>query len=450
MKKFSKIKLLGMGIAVVLLSACADSKEYVIDHTVYVNYNSLNLFPGDQVQLQASPADVTFEWASEDAAVAKVNAAGLVEAAGAGTTNIIATGGSKQEKVAVTVAIPTADKVTARAGRNRVQLELDIRSERIKTVKVVRADNNQAMTIDINHQAGLFNAYYADLPEGRHAFSVFCYDKFGNESPPIELTATAYGETYQAQLKSRTIKAATLFGNGLCISWVDDDSYRCDVSYTDVNGLKRTLHVARSDKGSNLIGYASGLTCTTIFLPEAQAIDTFYLEPTSFENITNKASIFSAANPCEIQTRDFDIGGEGVGFHDSDNTNSGGNAYRENLGDMFSPGVDIEGGLNTGYNNTGEWLMYTVKVTEAGDYAADMYLSVNNGDGGRYSLEVDGVKTDVYNMVNNGSWGDWRWYHQTNPSGPQPVLKLTEGFHKIKFVFESGGYNFMALKFTRK
>ena len=444
------IKLLSMGIAVVLLAACTDGKEYVVDHTVYVNYNSLNLFPGDQMQLQASPADETFEWTSEDQAVAKVNASGLVEATGAGTTNIIAAAGRIRKMVAVTVTIPTADNVTARAGRNRVQVELDIRSDRIKTVKVVREDNNESMTMDINYQAGVYNAYYTDLPEGRHSFSVYCYDRYENESPPVEIVATAYGATYQAQLKNRTIKAATAFGNGLCISWADDDSYRCNLSYLDVTGISRTRAVTRTENASYLTDYGSGLKYRTAFLPEALSIDTFYVEEIAYENIDNKAPVFSAANPCEIQARDFDIGGEGVGYHDSDDSNSGGNnAYRENLGDMNSRGVDVEGGLNLGYTNAGEWLMFTVNVIDAGDYVADMYLSVN-GDGAKYSLEVDGVKTEAYDLVNNSNWSDWRWYHQTNPSQPQPVVNLTEGVHKIKFVFESGGFNFMALKFTHR
>ena len=68
-----------------------------------------------------------------------------------------------------------------------------------------------------------------------------------------------------------------------------------------------------------------------------------------------------AAVPGTIQAEDFDNGGEGVGYHDTDATNNGG-AYRQT-------GVDIEsssaGGYDVGWIASGEWMNYTVNVASA-------------------------------------------------------------------------------------
>ena len=73
-----------------------------------------------------------------------------------------------------------------------------------------------------------------------------------------------------------------------------------------------------------------------------------------------------ASGTTRIQAENYDTGGEGVAYHDSDAGNKGGQ-YR-------SDGVDIEsttdtgGGYNVGWVAAGEWLEYTVNVAVAGSY----------------------------------------------------------------------------------
>ncbi|GHT70886.1 hypothetical protein AGMMS50239_39710 [Bacteroidia bacterium] len=456
MKRIFIIKWIVVLFVAGYLAGCSEDTggdRYSFDKVFYVNDASLKLFFGDKQQLTASPTADEFEWSSEDTGIATVTANGLVEAVGVGTTNIVVTQGTVHKSIPVTVTIPSMNSATARAGKNRVQIEVNIKSDRIKGLRMVRLDNNESKEVDIDYQSGVFSFFYEGLTgANRYSFQLFCLDKFGNESEPVEVSANAYGDSYQATLQNAKIKAKTEFGNGIAIGWEGVPGAFYELFYTNRNGVLVSKVEPAGTENSYLIDYQSGseLSYSTLFLPEPSAIDTFRLPPVVVENITNKSNVFSIASPCEIQARDFDLGGEGVGYHDTDNVNQGGNYdYRRNLGDNNSPGVDIEGGSNLGYNNEGEWLMFTVKVVDAGNYALDLNLSVNNGDGGRYSLEVDGVKTAVYSLVNNDNWGDWRWYYERNPDVSRPaVLKLSQGIHKIKYTFESGGYNFMGLKFT--
>ncbi len=71
--------------------------------------------------------------------------------------------------------------------------------------------------------------------------------------------------------------------------------------------------------------------------------------------------------PGVIHAENFDVGFEGVAYHDSDQTNNGGQ-YR------LTEGVDIEnsgdtgGGYDIGWTAGGEWMKYTVNVASTGTY----------------------------------------------------------------------------------
>jgi hypothetical protein len=67
----------------------------------------------------------------------------------------------------------------------------------------------------------------------------------------------------------------------------------------------------------------------------------------------------TSSSPTVFRPGDFDLGGDGVGFHDSDANHSGANGvnYRPNLGDYLSNAMDIEAVEgNIGTTNAGEWL----------------------------------------------------------------------------------------------
>lgn len=158
--------------------------------------------------------------------------------------------------------------------------------------------------------------------------------------------------------------------------------------------------------------------------------------------------VFSAAAPYELMAADFDLGGEGNAFHDVDATDSSGQNgnYRKSNGDDNSTGVDIEGfGLNVGWTNPGEWLLYTIEVEDAGEYLVEAQVAVPGTSS--FHLEVDGVNmTGTIAVPNTGGWGSYTWVSQPED---KLTLNLTEGRHKIKYYFE-GGHNFRSLRFTKK
>lgn len=151
----------------------------------------------------------------------------------------------------------------------------------------------------------------------------------------------------------------------------------------------------------------------------------------------------SASAPYSLRFIDFDFGGEGVAYHDSDPGNSGGNNYRANNGDPNGGGVDIGGDLAVGWTSAGEWLKYTVVVYDAGDYNISLDLA---GDGtSEIRFEVDGVNvTGTIFIPRTGGWSSWIWHDIETP------ITFTEGTHTLLFYLEAAGTNFRTMRFTYK
>lgn len=158
--------------------------------------------------------------------------------------------------------------------------------------------------------------------------------------------------------------------------------------------------------------------------------------------------ILSAAAPYELPAAKFDLGGEGNAFHDQDTNNRTSNNYRRDNGDNNGSAVDVEGnGVNLGYTNKDEWLIFTVEVVDPGEYLVDISLSAN-GNNAAFHIELDGVNVTSGGTVkvpNNGSWSSWRWL-------PNPALTINfpAGKHRVKYYFDGGDHNLRALRFTKK
>lgn len=136
------------------------------------------------------------------------------------------------------------------------------------------------------------------------------------------------------------------------------------------------------------------------------------------------------AIPGTIEAEEYDNGGEGIAYHDTDIENK--------LGEYRKDGVDIEvcgeGAFNVGQINENEWLAYTVNVIGTGSYTFTV-RTASAGTGGTFHIEVDGEKIgkSLIAPVTDG----WQIYTDVVITD----ISLDKGEHTVKFVSESKGYN---------
>ena len=129
--------------------------------------------------------------------------------------------------------------------------------------------------------------------------------------------------------------------------------------------------------------------------------------------------------PGAIYAANFDNGGEGVAYHDTDWINWGGQ-YRDT-------GVDIEpsseGGYDIGWFDAGEWLNYTVNVASAGTYTITVHVASPSGA----SLHVGfNGPSSVWQQVwvpGSGGWQNWIdvTFTATLGAGVQQVTLYSDG-----------------------
>jgi len=133
--------------------------------------------------------------------------------------------------------------------------------------------------------------------------------------------------------------------------------------------------------------------------------------------------------PGLIQAEDFDEGGEGIGYHDSDAVNSDVATYRQG-------GVDV--GLNTpgyavGWSNKGEWLTYTINVATAGRYRPVLRVA-SAVSGGAARLDFDGGASVGISAPATGGWRTW-----VEVSGA--AVHLEAGLQVIRFSYEAAAFD---------
>jgi len=143
--------------------------------------------------------------------------------------------------------------------------------------------------------------------------------------------------------------------------------------------------------------------------------------------------------PGTIEAENFDNGGEGVAFHDSNNINSGGQ-YR-------NTGVDIEaassGGYDVGWINPGEWMNYTVYVPSAGTYTVQVRIASPNGGAAMHvGFNTASNVWQALSLPATGGWQNWTTVSFTATLGggiQQMTLWADTGGFNIDSVTVSGG-----------
>ena len=134
--------------------------------------------------------------------------------------------------------------------------------------------------------------------------------------------------------------------------------------------------------------------------------------------------------PGRINFVDFDYGGEGVAYHDTEARNQGGYTYRTDDADVDIGERDGVGVPVIACTYAGEWLKYSqVQVGTTGTYDATFSTSTTE-DGKFFSVLVDGEKVATVNVPNTGSWFTFA------PTTVQ--IPLTAGEHTLQIFMDTG------------
>jgi len=134
----------------------------------------------------------------------------------------------------------------------------------------------------------------------------------------------------------------------------------------------------------------------------------------------------------------YDLGGEGVGYHDLNASNAG-------TGIRPEQGVDTEYRLpegSVGGIQTGEWLEYTIDVEKEGFYSIEI-LFASIGTFGKFHIEFDEVdKTGIVQVKPSQNYSVFK------PTKIENIL-LKQGIQVMRVFFDYAMYNMGTISITK-
>lgn len=173
--------------------------------------------------------------------------------------------------------------------------------------------------------------------------------------------------------------------------------------------------------------------------------------------------------PGRVELASYDLGGEGVAYHDSDPQNHGSGELNPANGSYLNEfrlrdGVDISytkfgnrpyaiddtpfdkdippaDQLYVGWTEVGEWLNFTVNVARAGTYSADLLYTSNRG--GTLSIDVNGAdaagQLDIPSTYDQADPMAWRQWHHWRIQHGLVTLRLAAGRNVLTVRVTGGG-----------
>jgi hypothetical protein len=181
--------------------------------------------------------------------------------------------------------------------------------------------------------------------------------------------------------------------------------------------------------------------------------------------------------PGRVACAYYDLGGEGVAYHDTTakNEGSGGlnpadgsylNEFRmheavDTSYTKFHDAIDNnpydkvrpeENQLYVGWTQPGEWFRITVNVAQTGSYATDLLYTSNRG--GTISIDVDGGDaTGPIAIPSTYDAGDpiaWRQWHHWDLLKMEKLVKMPQGRHVLTVhILTEGNMNLAYFQFRK-
>ncbi|MGB2105638.1 MAG: carbohydrate-binding protein [Porticoccaceae bacterium] len=233
-----------------------------------------------------------------------------------------------------------------------------------------------------------------------------------SQGQPLEASAEKIGKWQKFKwLELPLVEDAngSMVGDIALRPWAGSGDLIGTIASTDGDGFGLTGPVGSGVKygGANSYHVLTSYADSVEPLPEPDPIQPgpFFGSPMPIPtNGNHDLPIPASAPDNRLYASDYDIGGEGISYHDTGAVN---------LGEAYRPyeGVDVESTNEkhtaVGFFEAEEWLQFTVDVAQAGNYTVT-FRTASSG-GGFISLESDCQKlTDNLATPDTGWWDIWQ------------------------------------------
>ncbi|WP_051312831.1 carbohydrate-binding protein [Sporocytophaga myxococcoides] len=246
-----------------------------------------------------------------------------------------------------------------------------------------------------------------------------------NKAPVVSLVGPSSGTT----LQTITLTATA----------TDSDGSIANVRFYDGTTLLSTDNSAPYNYAWS--GMTSGVHTLTAVATDDKGLSTTSSPVTiTIEGVQSAYNQTAHQIPGRIEAEEYDLGGEGLAYHEANtNGNEGGATLRNDEVDIEAT-KDLEGSYNLSYILKDEWLEYSVNVSGTGSYDLDVRVAAD-GDGKVFHIEMDGKDvTGPINVANTAGWQTWKTVTVND-------ISLTAGEHIMRIAFDASYMNLNYVEF---
>jgi YVTN family beta-propeller protein len=262
------------------------------------------------------------------------------------------------------------------------------------------------------------------------------------------LASNTLNVSYSAPVIPAPTVVLTTASSNVTAAFVVNASFNQTVTGVALNDFTVTNGAASALSGS---GSAYSVTITpaaagnvTVRMPAASATDSSGQGNTVSNLLTVNYAPASAPTVVKLQAEDFDEGGEGVAYHDTDTANIG---LQSSGLDYRSTGVDIEPSEDTdntpsvGWIEAGEWLRYTTTLSP-GTYDINVRMATALAGPSKMRVLINGTPVTTFDITATGGWSAWSTFKVSG------INVASAGPTTVRIEFPDGGVNLNWIEFV--
>lgn len=185
---------------------------------------------------------------------------------------------------------PKPDSMYFIAGKGRIMFNCrTYNAPNVRSIDVYWNDGLDSLIIPVELKTGYdsVSVLLDNMEEKSYTFNVRTTDNFGHKSLYMTDFGSSYGEIYQSSLNDRHIKSILLSDKVGSVTWyfAPTDLVRSEIRYVKRNGSQSVVGTFSADDVAELpdLKPGSSIEYRSLFIPEAEAIDTFATAWKTFE-----------------------------------------------------------------------------------------------------------------------------------------------------------------------
>src|SRR6266513_1115585 len=288
-------------------------------------------------------------------------------------------------------------------------------------------------------------------PDFTRSFTVAAFDAAGNASAPsapLSVTTLPLADTTVPSTPTGLVGVA-VSSSQINLSWTAATD---NVGVTGYNVYRGGMQIATL--GVVTTFQNTGLTASTNYSYTVRAFD-------AAGNVSGQSMAASAttrapgtsgtaptpytgtpiAVPGSFEAENFDLGGEGVAYHDNTPGNQGGNYRLTEDVDIVVSSDALGGGYVVNNFETGEWLAYTINVAASAQYNIEIRASSAFANSA-FHVEIDGQDvTGPIIVPNTGGWSAFQWVGKLG-------VPIAAGKHVLKIFADQQYFNLNSIRVT--